>query len=41
KNILKQLFEFGNNVPEAKFLKVLAALQAASLDWTIESVKLY
>ncbi|CAG8590705.1 16645_t:CDS:2 [Gigaspora rosea] len=41
KEILTQLFKFGDNVPETEILKVLAELQDISSSWTEERVKTY
>ncbi|CAG8749186.1 2962_t:CDS:2 [Cetraspora pellucida] len=41
KNILAQLFRFGDCVPDAEFLKVLTELQTVSSNWTEKRVKTY
>ena len=41
KNILVQLFEFEEKIPEIAILKVLSELQTISSDWTVERVNQY
>jgi len=41
KNILIQLFEFEEKIPEIAISKVLSELQTISSDWTVERVNQY